>query len=150
MEARQLSLGLGAFSIGLGLAELMAPRPIAAALGQNNRTGVATLRLFGAREIAAGLGLLSAPAHAARMWSRVAGDALDLVALGWTISKAPRRGTARKVLGFVAGITLVDLWVARQLGQMGASSSTHAESHHATTIEPEGMPFVRAPIVDHT
>ena len=148
MEARQLSLGLGAFSIGLGLAELVAARPIAAALGQNNQTGVKTLRLFGAREIVAGLSLVTAPAHAARMWNRVAGDALDLAALGWVVAQAPRRRTTWGALSLVAAVSLVDLYALRRLGDKGTALPAKAGARHATTIEPEGMPLVHAPDVD--
>jgi len=80
MEARTVSKGLAWFSLGLGIAELVAGRQMGKALGAENRTGV--IRTFGAREIMAGLGILQAPAHSPRVWNRVAGDALDLAALG--------------------------------------------------------------------
>ena len=41
-----------------------------------------SLRAFGAREIASGLGLLAQPDRAAWAWSRVGGDAVDLAFLG--------------------------------------------------------------------
>jgi len=54
MEARTVSKGLAWFSLGLGIAELVAGRQMGKALGAENRTGV--IRAFGAREIWRGSG----------------------------------------------------------------------------------------------
>src|SRR5262245_31443278 len=55
---RTLGQLLGWFSIGLGLAEVLAPRALGRAIGVGeNQT--ATLRMMGARELVNGLGLLS-------------------------------------------------------------------------------------------
>jgi hypothetical protein len=51
-SADRLARALGWFSIALGLAELLAPRRIASALGMEGKE--ALVRVFGAREIAAG------------------------------------------------------------------------------------------------
>lgn len=158
MDPRRASLSLGLFSIALGVAELAATRRIARALGNDHRAGRTTLRLFGAREMLAGAGLLAAPAHSTLMWNRVAGDAMDLAALGLAARKAPRLGAVWGAIGFVAGATLIDALVARALDRrtgkafpVGAaradSGQTHA--HRATTIEPDDMPFVNAPQVTH-
>src|SRR5215216_7214197 len=80
-SAKKLAKGLGWFSIGLGLAELLAPRAIANISGVSNaRTGL--IRLYGLRELAAGVMIFSQENPAAGVWSRVAGDALDLASLG--------------------------------------------------------------------
>ena len=165
MDARRVSLGLGLFSIALGVAEIAATRRIARALGTDHRVGRATLKAFGAREMLAGAGLLAAPAHSTLVWNRVAGDALDLAALGLAARKAPRHRAVWGAIAFVAGATIIDALVARTLdkstgsafparrparssGQRGWTSSAHRD-HHPTTIEPEDMPFVRAPEVTH-
>lgn len=75
--AEQLALGLGWFSIGLGLAEIIAPRAVARAVGMPDAS-TTVLRTFGAREIGTGIAILAEPDRAAWLWSRVGGDALDL------------------------------------------------------------------------
>ena len=76
--AKRTSKGLGYVSIGLGLAEIAAARPIARWLGlERNGAARNTLRAFGAREIAAGVLALRQPADSQAMWNRVAGDFMD-------------------------------------------------------------------------
>ena len=73
---KRLAKGLGWFSIGLGMTELLCPRVIAKISGvPNSRTGL--IRLYGLREIASGIAIFSQKEPAAGMWSRVGGDALD-------------------------------------------------------------------------
>jgi len=113
MNHKMAGFGLGLFSIALGAAELLAARRIARALGADE--GHRLVRGFGAREIAAGVGLLQSPAHGARMWNRVAGDAMDLAALGLAARRGPRKGAFWGALAFVAGATALDILVARGL-----------------------------------
>src|ERR1044071_7908038 len=80
-SAKRLAKGLGWFSVGLGLAELLAPRAIASISGVSNKhTGL--IRLYGLRELASGIAIFSQEKPTEAVWSRVAGDALDLVSLG--------------------------------------------------------------------
>ena len=73
-SAKKLAKGLGWFSIGLGLTELLAPRFIANISGvPNARTGL--IRLYGLREIASGITIFSRENPVGGVWSRVAGDA---------------------------------------------------------------------------
>ncbi len=164
MKTAQLSLGLGIFSLGLGAAELLATRRIASALGQNDGAGRAVLRAFGTREIVAGAALLAAPAHSARMWNRVLGDALDLGALGLAAVRSPKRPALWGAVAFVTGAAMVDILVARQLDQQTGALSpaadkpssaqtnegppTSGQRGRPTSIEPENMPLVEAPEVD--
>src|ERR1041385_5983308 len=53
-SAKRLAKGLGWFSVGLGLAELLAPRAIANISGVSN-THTGLIRLYGARELGAGI-----------------------------------------------------------------------------------------------
>src|ERR1700712_203671 len=55
---------------------------------------------------------LSAPAKLWPVWGRVAGDALDLVALGAAARKSPRNRTVWGSLAFVAAATALDVFVA--------------------------------------
>jgi len=113
MDYKKLSLGLGFFSIGLGVAELFASRRITRAL--DAECNEAVVKTFGAREIVAGMGLLQAPAHAARVWNRVAGDAMDLGALGLAASNAPRNKAIWGSIAFVIGATALDVFTALAL-----------------------------------
>jgi hypothetical protein len=114
-SARTLAQGLGWFSIGLGLAELLAPRSIARALGMEERTGL--IRAYGAREVAAGVGILTQKDPTPWVWGRVAGDALDLATLAGGLDRRnPRRGNVGIALAAVAGVTILDALCARALG----------------------------------
>src|SRR4029079_13361149 len=80
-SAKRLAKGLGWFSIGLGLAELLAPRAIASISGVSNKhTGL--IRLYGLRALRAGITIFAQEKPTEGVWSRVAGDALDLTSLG--------------------------------------------------------------------
>jgi uncharacterized membrane protein len=114
MNARQVAQGLGIFSIGLGLAELLAPKTIAGVVGTRNHKPL--IRGYGLRETAAGIGILSDPSNAAWVWARVAGDALDLISLG-SVLASRRNGRARGIFGVVsvAGVTMMDILCAISL-----------------------------------
>lgn len=116
MEYRQIAKGLGWFSLALGAAELLAPRTITEKVDADGHEGL--VKGFGAREIAAGLTILANPAHAAGVWSRVAGDALDLGALALVARNAPRNPWVWGAVGFVVGATLADVLTARGLQEV--------------------------------
>jgi len=111
---------LGWFSIALGAAEIVMPRAVARAAGAP--LPAAIVRTFGAREIAAGVGLLTQPRPAGWMWGRVAGDALDLAALtGSLVSSRAARGRVLLTMGAIAAITAADVNAARRLERRQAS-----------------------------
>ncbi|TIL97185.1 MAG: hypothetical protein E5Y67_36295, partial [Mesorhizobium sp.] len=66
---------LGWFSIALGIAELIASERIARAFGLPGKGGV--IRAYGAREVSSGILSLSVDKQSG-LWSRVAGDGLDI------------------------------------------------------------------------
>lgn len=110
-QARTWSRALGWFSIGLGLAELVAARPLARAVGLPRRADL--LRAYGLRELATGAALLSARDTRPWMWVRVTGDALDLATLA---AGVPHRPVGAAVaLGAVAGVAALDLACAQAL-----------------------------------
>ncbi len=110
MDYKKLSFGLGVFSLALGAAELLASRRIARALDAEGHRNV--VKGFGAREVAAGVGLLAQPAVATGMWNRVAGDAMDLGALGLAARNSPRNKAIWGAIAFVVGATVLDALVA--------------------------------------
>jgi hypothetical protein len=110
-NAEMLAQGLGWFSIALGAAELMATEQMARALGMRGKENL--IRIFGVREIGAGILTLSVDKNVG-LWSRVAGDALDLAALGMEMGRNNRkRGNLMIALGMVAGVTLLDIAAAQ-------------------------------------
>jgi len=122
----RLATGLGWFSIALGAAELLAPDKVAQLIGvedDDRRRG--WLRFYGVREIAAGIGILSQKGQAGWLWSRVAGDALDLTSLG----SAMKAGDANRTklvsaTAAVAGVTALDIFCAQQLSRGANGSAT--------------------------
>jgi hypothetical protein len=76
------------------------------------------LRLFGVREIASGIGLLTQERKGPWIWARVAGDALDLATLGSAAlsSRNPKRGNAALAIASVAPIVALDVAAGRRLG----------------------------------
>lgn len=112
-QEQELARFLGWFSIGLGAVEVLAPRALARTIGVRDELGL--LPLFGWREIASGIGILSQRRPAGWLWGRVAGDAMDLAFLaGEYISARGRNGNIIAAAAAVAGVTLLDLLAAEQ------------------------------------
>ena len=115
VDGEQLARGLGWFSLGLGLAELLAPRGVAKVAGVRGSTGL--IRLLGLREIAHGVAIFAQgrrPKEA--VWSRVVGDALDLACLGAAYA-SPDSDKARLTFATanVLAVTALDVLCAQQL-----------------------------------
>src|ERR687889_839083 len=124
VDEEQLARGLGWFSIGLGLAELLAPRGVAKVAGMRGNT--ALIRLFGLREIASGLAIFAGGRRpAGPVWSRVVGDALDLACLGAAYAN-PGNDKARLTFATanVLAVTALDVLCAQQLGAEGNGART--------------------------
>ncbi len=116
VDEERLARGLGWFSIGLGLAELLAPRGVAKVAGMRGNTTL--IRLFGLREIASGIAIFAGGKRpAAALWSRVAGDALDFACLGAAYA-TPGNDAARLTFATanVLAVSALDVLCARQLG----------------------------------
>jgi uncharacterized membrane protein len=114
LEMRRLAKGLGWFSIGLGLAEILAPRQLARMVGV--RPHPVLFAALGAREIMSGLGILMQKHPTASMWSRVAGDLVDLSLAG--VAFADEETDKEKLSASTAaalGFTAVDVWIALEL-----------------------------------
>lgn len=116
LAAKRMALGLGYFSIALGLTEIAAARPIARWLGlEGSKAARNTLRAFGAREIAAGTMTLMSPAASQNMWNRVLGDAMDAGALGLALRSSSRKRAVGGALAFVGSAMVADWLTARAL-----------------------------------
>jgi hypothetical protein len=116
MNEVKVARGLGWFSIGLGLTEVLAARSLGKLLGMETRTGL--LRVFGLREIATGVGILSQHRPAPWLWARVGGDVLDLVALGSALTAdESKKGNVGMAIGSVAAVTALDVMCGRQLSR---------------------------------
>ena len=122
---------LGWFSIGLGLAELFAPRQVAKLIGiadEDEHSG--TLRSFGVRELAAGVALLTRPKPTYWLWSRVGGDAMDLAFLGRRMRDEEENNNNVKLLAAtvaVLGVTAIDIMQGAKLTSEKLPAQGHDE-----------------------
>jgi uncharacterized membrane protein len=128
-QSRRLAEALGWFSVALGAAELATPSGVARLIGADDtEANRRTLRLFGARELAAGFAILAEPNETRGLWARVAGDGLDL---GWLGLEMGRDSVDRQRLGIaaaaVAGITALDVLTARRLGRQPVATRQRSQ-----------------------
>ena len=111
-----LSRALGWFSIGLGLAQLVAPAQVARMAGaEPNTNTIRLMRALGAREFLSGVGILSGRHSDTWVRARVAGDIVDLALLGRVMASddANRAMTTVATLA-VAGVTALDVLAAKR------------------------------------
>ncbi|MDR5755080.1 MULTISPECIES: hypothetical protein [unclassified Caballeronia] len=113
LRPETIARGLGWFSIALGLAELVAPRAMLRITGVDDTT--ALMRLYGLRELACGIGILTARDATPFLWARVGGDVLDLGTLTVQSNKssAADRARALRAAVNVMGVTALDVYAAR-------------------------------------
>ena len=127
-RADKLAQGLGWFSIGLGTAQILAPRVMSRLVGvkdADNNTGL--MRALGVREIAAGIGLLADPKPTGFAAARVAGDAMDLALMARTLATPENdRGRALVATAFVVGAGILDVLATEQLSAT-APKVTHPD-----------------------
>ena len=130
--AERRARGLGWFSLGLGLAQIAAPRAVARLIGvrddDENRNAMFAI---GLREITSGVGILTQPAQPAWTWSRVGGDVMDVALLGRAFrSEDTDRTRAGVATAAVLGVTLLDVLTSQQLtrlrseGNVGEAAGT--------------------------
>jgi uncharacterized membrane protein len=143
--AESLALALGWFSIGLGVAQLVAPRALGRAIGVGEHPNL--MRTLGARELAAGIGILSRRERAGWMKARVAGDAIDLgllaLALRGTDGRQPLKVAAAAAA--VVGVAALDMLSSRQQaavhgsapGQVRRDGSIRVEKSVAVNRQPQ-------------
>jgi hypothetical protein len=79
----------------------------------------------GVRELVVGAGVATSRSPRPWLWSRVAGDALDLALLGVALARHPtRRGRTLAATAAVAGITATDIGTARRASAYADLPST--------------------------
>ncbi len=142
--ASRSAAGLGWFSIGLGLVELLAPRAITGPLGLRGRDGL--VRAFGAREIGTGIGLLTATDPSPWLWGRVAGDALDIAMLAAGL-RDDRRPNVFAALAMLAAIAALDAYCASR-ATLGEQAPEEAEVERRITVgasAPELLQLLQEP-----
>jgi uncharacterized membrane protein len=108
---RTLSRGLGAFSLGLGAVQLVAPRRLLRATGYPPRgSSPLVMRVIGLRELGAAGGLLVQRWPVPFAWMRVAGDAMDLALAGRGLrARDVHRSRAMATFGALVAVTAADL-----------------------------------------
>lgn len=122
-RTRWLVNGLGVFSLGLGTAQLVAPGPMCRLIGADDNPQNRAVQRWvgGAREFTVGVAIESGRMPAIWLWSRVAGDMLDLGVLGRLLTSPARRPLARRRAGIstvaVAGVAAADLIAALRLSR---------------------------------
>lgn len=110
----RLAKTLGWFSIALGAAELFAPGRLSRLIGVRERPGL--LRVLGLRELASGVGILAQTQRPAGwLWSRVAGDAMDMALLVAAFrDDRTQRSRLSAALAALAGVAALDVLSSRR------------------------------------
>lgn len=129
MNFNGVAQGLGWFSIGMGLMEILAPKRVAKMLGLNPSSSCGVLRLMGAREIVSGIGILADKKSRRKQWiqSRVAGDAMDLGFLGVALNNTSKPGQTLAATAAVVGVTALDVACSRNLPDRDDGSESQAK-----------------------
>ena len=137
----RLGRALGWFSLGLGLMELLAPRRVARTLGMEGHEGL--VRAYGAREIGAGMLSLSTE-RPLGLWSRVAGDALDIGTVMTVARRNERkRGAVGLALAVLAGVAAIDLLAAQAVTAKHSRGAGSRRSYKDRTGYPNGLEAAR-------
>ncbi len=130
-----LANALGWFSIGLGVAEILAPGKLAELIGVKNNPTL--FRLLGAREMGSGIAILTQDQPAGAVWSRVAGDIMDLALLSSQLDSgnAGRERTLTASMS-VLGVTALDIFTANRLSR---DSNGRGNGSARVTPTPRGL-----------
>jgi uncharacterized membrane protein len=127
-DDERLARVLGVFSVGLGLAQILAPHGVARAIGVNDENRK-TMRAVGFREVATGVGLLTQRRPATFAWGRVTGDAMDLAFLGRALgSRRNDHSRLAAAAAAVAGVAILDIVASQRLSRPGNGVSTRARA----------------------
>ena len=138
----RLAKGLGWFSLALGMTQLLAPRVVARTVGMEGSESL--LRAYGVREIVSGVVTLS-PDKSVGLWSRVAGDVMDVATLMTALDPYNyKRDNTKVAVVAVLGITVLDIIGALAVSERGkrAQKSSHVDYSNRTGF-PKGIESAR-------
>jgi hypothetical protein len=135
-ERDSLAVFLGWFSVALGSAQLAAPRALCRLVGASGKGRSAlVMRAMGARELTQGLGILTRARPTAWLWSRVAGDAVDLSLLGLVFAQnRKRRGRTVLAIANVAAVTAPDVFESIHLSRESGEPQAGKQIRKSITI----------------
>lgn len=144
-DVAQMAKALGWFSLGLGLAQLAAPRQVANLIGLPGDDDEQTvMRLVGLREIVSGLGILAQAEPTPWLWTRVGGDAMDLALLRSAMSSpSARKDRVTAATLAVLGITAADLLCSTKLT---AEPNGSTEAMAGNDVQVTAAVTVQAPV----
>jgi uncharacterized membrane protein len=133
----RLARGLGWFSIGLGLAQIGAPRAVARLIGvPGDEESRKTMFALGLREITSGIGILTRPNPAPWLWSRVGGDVMDLALLGRELNSSQvDRTRVSAATAAVLGVTILDLYTSQKFSRTNGAAVEARREHGARVRE---------------
>jgi hypothetical protein len=133
----RVARNVGWFSLGLGALEILAPERITRALGMEGKESL--VRSYGFREVASGMLTLSIEKKAG-LWSRVAGDGLDIATLVTGLrDDNPKKSNVALGLMMVAGITLLDIATANEVSLRNGGRTGSRRMYHDRSGFPKGM-----------
>lgn len=115
----RLARFLGWFSLALGTAQVTAPDLMCRLVGASgDGRSPMFMRLMGFRELGQGIGILTRARPTIWLWSRVAGDGLDLSLLGVVAARNPkRRGRTAFAIANVTAVTVPDAFESLRLSR---------------------------------
>jgi uncharacterized membrane protein len=117
LDAVRLARGLAWFSLSLGVLEVLAPRLVSRIVGGRGDNST-LIRLYGIREIVSGAMIFGQGAKpAAAMWSRVAGDVMDVATLAVAAPSSRNKGALALATANVLGVTALDVYCAQELSR---------------------------------
>jgi hypothetical protein len=140
-SADRMAKALGWFSIALGVAELAAPHRFTKALGMEGKEGL--VRAYGLREIGHGIVSLGPDRHLG-LWSRVAGDMLDIATLLPAVhADNPKSHNAKIALAMVAAVTALDVIGAQSVAARHSRHNGSRRSYRDRSGFPQGIQAAR-------
>jgi uncharacterized membrane protein len=138
MNEQRLAQVLGWFSIGLGTAQLLAPRRVSRLIGASEYPFL--MRLLGLRELASGIGMLTQHRRTPWAGARVAGDVMDLALLGTAMRRdGLRRNRLAAATAAVAGVTALDVAVTASLARRESGAGLPVRESVAVNRSPEEL-----------
>jgi hypothetical protein len=144
--ADRMAKALGWFSIALGVTELIAAKRITRALGMEGKETL--VRAYGVRELGHGISSLSPDKHVG-LWSRVAGDGLDIATLMTAMRHDnPKRDNVAFALAAVLGVMLLDIIGAQGVTARHSRARERPRSYRDRTGFPQGLQAARGAASD--